>query len=61
MKDITFRNYKRVVYFDTLLYGNIDARVQGIAEWLELPLEIERTGVDELRNRLNEAIDKATA
>jgi hypothetical protein len=58
MKQIMFRNYKRVVYFDTLLYGNIDARVQEIADWLELPLEIERTGVDELRSRLDQAILK---
>lgn len=61
MKQIMFRNYRRVVYFDTLLYGNIDARVQEIADWLELPLEIERTGVDELRSRLNQAIDEARA
>jgi hypothetical protein len=61
MKQIMFRNYQRVVYFDTLLYGNIDARVREIADWLELPLEIERTGVDELRSRLNEVIDKANA
>ncbi len=59
MKQIVFRNYKRVVYFDTLLYGNMDTRVQEIADWLELPLEIERTGVNELRSRLNEAVDKA--
>ena len=59
MKQIMFRNYKRVVYFDTLLYGNMDARVQEIADWLELPLEIERTGVDVLRSRLSQAIDKA--
>jgi Protein of unknown function (DUF1638) len=61
MKQIMFRNYKRVVYFDTLLYGNLDARVQEIADWLELPLEIERTGVDVLRSRLNQAIEKAKA
>lgn len=59
MKQIMFRNYKRVVYFDTLLYGNIDARVKEIADWLELPLEIERTGVDVLRSRLKQAIEKA--
>ena len=61
MKQIMFRHYKRVVYFDTLLSGNIDTRVQEIADWLELPLEIERTGVDVLRSRLNLALEKARA
>lgn len=57
MKQFVFRNYRRVVYFDTLLYGNIDARIQQIADWLELPLVIERIGVDTLRYRLNQAIE----
>lgn len=59
MKQIMFRNYKKVVYFDTLLYGNIDSRVQEIADWMELPLHIERTGIDVIRSRLTEAVDRA--
>ena len=59
MKQIMFRHYNRIVYFDTLLYGNIDTRVQEIADWLELPLQIERTGVDVLHTRFMETRDKA--
>lgn len=59
MKDIMFRHYKQVVYFDTLLYGNIDARVREIADWLDLPLEIERVGIDVLRTRITEALNEA--
>lgn len=59
MKNIMFRHYQKVVYFDTLLYGDIDARVREIAEWLELPLEIERLGVDVLRSRMTEAIGQS--
>ena len=58
MKQIMFRNYKRVVYFDTLLYGNIDERVQEVADWLELPLQIERTGLEVLRSRFNQTLEK---
>jgi hypothetical protein len=59
MKNIMFRHYQKVVYFDTLLYGDIDVRVREIAEWLELPLEIERLGVDVLRSRITEAIGQS--
>lgn len=61
MKQFMFRNYRRVVYFDTLMYGDIDARIQQIADWLELPLVIERIGVETLRYRLNQAIENINA
>lgn len=52
MKEIMFRHYQKIVYFDTLLYGNVDQKVTEIAEYLELPMEIERVGVEVLRSRL---------
>lgn len=52
MKEIMFRHYKKVVYFDTLLYGDMDKRVGEIAQWLDLPLEIERVGTDVLHSRM---------
>jgi hypothetical protein len=61
MKKIMFRNYKRAVYFDTLLYGDMDQRVQEIADWLELPLETERIGVEVLHSRFNKTLEMVRA
>lgn len=58
MKAIMFRHYTQLVYFDTLLYGDLDERVQEIAAYLELPLRIERSGVDVLRSRLTRALEQ---
>jgi len=58
MKEVMFRHYRQVVYFDTLLYGDIDDRVREIAAFLDLPLRIERVGVETLRDRLGAALAK---
>lgn len=58
MKEILIRNYKRVVYFDTLVYGDMDATVQDIADYLGLPLHIERVGLSSFKQRLNEVLQQ---
>lgn len=56
MKELMFRNYRQIVYFDTLLYGDLDHKVTEIAAFLNLPLRIERVGVEALHARLAEAL-----
>ena len=41
MKSLMFQNYTQVVYFDTLIYGDIDSRAKTIADYLNLPLRID--------------------
>jgi hypothetical protein len=59
MKEVVFRHYRQVVYFDTLLYGDIDDRVREISAFLDLPLRIERVGVETLRDRLGAALARS--
>jgi len=54
MKSLMFRNYTQVVYFDTLIYGNIDSRAKAVADYLNLPLRIERVGLTNILGRIEE-------
>jgi len=58
LKNDYFRNYKRVVYLSQ--NGNIEYRqkAEEIAEYLELPLEIQETGYGLLEERLVELVEK---
>ena len=54
MKSLMFQNYTQVVYFDTLIYGDIDNRGKTIADYLNLPLRIERVGLTNILERIEE-------
>jgi len=54
MKSLMFQNYTQVVYFDTLIYGDIDSRAKTIADYLNLPLRIERVGLTNILERIEE-------
>ena len=54
MKSLMFQNYTQVVYFDTLIYGEIDSRAKTIADYLNLPLRIERVGLPNILERIEE-------
>ena len=54
MKSLMFQNYTQVVYFDTLIYGEIDSRAKTIADYLNLPLRIERVGLTNILERIEE-------
>ncbi len=44
IKEMMLRNYQRVVYLDVMGEGSLDRKACEIADFLNLPLEIERVG-----------------
>ncbi len=54
MKSLMFQNYTQVVCFDPLIYGDIDNRGKTIADYLNLPLRIERVGLTNILERIEE-------
>ncbi len=58
IKDVLFRNYKRIVYLDSQVYGDMDDTARFIANYLGLPLHIERVGIFSFQNRLNEVMKR---
>lgn len=57
LKKAYFRNYKRVVYLDTVNGGKQDQEAREIASYLDLPLVIARVGVTGLERRLGQALE----
>lgn len=52
LKEIYFRNYKRLVYMSQREDETLKARAQKIADYLDLPLEFRHTGYGLLEERL---------
>jgi len=44
IKEMMFRNYRRVIYLDVMEDGSLDGKASEIADFLNLPLEIQRVG-----------------
>jgi Protein of unknown function (DUF1638). len=55
LKEIYFRNYKRVVYIDTGI-EDLSERAREISKYLNLEFMIERPGVENLATRLKEIL-----
>lgn len=56
IKDLMLKNYRRVVFLDTITGGTLDEQARQIADYLGLPLEVKRVGLDNFRQRLQEVL-----
>jgi hypothetical protein len=52
LRSLLFRHYHRLVYFPQERDGALVEKAQEIADWLELPLQIEEPGYGDLEARL---------
>ncbi len=58
LKQVYFRNYKRLVYLDTGLDGSLEEKAREIALYLNLPLQVEAVGTSGLESRLASIIER---
>lgn len=59
IKDLMLKNYRRAVFLDTLAQGSMDGLAEQIADYLGLPLEIQRVGLGNFRGCLQEVLPTA--
>ena len=52
LKQLLFTHYKRLLYFSQEEDDGLVAKAQEIAEWLDLPLQVEHVGYGDLERRL---------
>lgn len=58
LKDVYFKNYKRVVYLAQTRDEGLVEKARKIADYMELPLEIRHTGYGHLEERLRAAVER---
>jgi len=59
LKDMCFAGFKRLIFLRQSPSTELDEKAEGIAEFLELPLEIWEVGLTGLESRLAEVVEDA--